>query len=190
MKRAFTALALGLLVSAASAADLDKKIPAPAEDPANPAMTIRFDIAKDPRKWTQASQERVARAIITEYVPQGDSIESWKEVVSTKVSLTTVAVQAHVESWKARLGKIDPKIEIKDEANADGSITATYTSLAANESSIRRFFKGNDGIYMLTYHVRPKLKSEETFKLWQSIISSATLVSHSPLSIRPCRPAP
>ena len=39
MKRAFTALALGLLVSAASAADLDKKIPAPAEDPANPAAS-------------------------------------------------------------------------------------------------------------------------------------------------------
>lgn len=58
----------------------------------------------------------------------------------------------------------------------DGSILATYTSVSADESSMRRFIQGKDGIYMLAYHVRPKLKKDDTFKIWEEILRTAELI--------------
>jgi hypothetical protein len=58
----------------------------------------------------------------------------------------------------------------------DGSIFVTYTSLKADETSMRRFIKGKDGVYMLAYHVRPSLKKDETLKIWDDIIRTANLI--------------
>lgn len=71
--------------------------------------------------------------------------------------------------------KTDSKMEIKEEANEDSSIFLTSNSKVQDNMSLRRFIKGSDGIYIIAYSVRPKLKNDEIFKTWSDIIRSATL---------------
>ncbi len=111
-------------------------------------------------------------------VPRGDSIEKWKELVAVQIDFAQAPLRLFVDTWKGLLVKSDPKVELKEETANDGSIVVTYKSLAADEFSQRRFIKGSDAVYMLAYHVRPKLNNEARFKTWSGIIASATLVSN------------
>ncbi len=111
-----------------------------------------------------------------EFVPEGDSIKTWKEMAAQQIAFTKKSLRKYVDTWKDSLLKVDAKTEIKEETSSDGSIIVTYTSLAADETSMRRFIKGKDGVYMLAYHVRPKLRKEETFKLWSEILRAANLI--------------
>jgi hypothetical protein len=95
-----------------------------------------------------------------------------------KTMLTKDSVREHIDVWKKMLARVDPKAEVKEEKAPDDTITVSYTSMAGDEMGISRYFKASDGIYVLSYRVRPKLKREETLKTWRDIISSATLVSN------------
>ena len=128
--------------------------------------SMSFHLAKDPRKWTP---DHTA----TRFFLEGDSIKSWKEMVSWQFADTNVSLQKYVDAWKNGLLKADSKSDIKEEAVGDDSIVVTYTS--ADQTRIQRFIKGKDGVYMLGYQVRSQFKKDEVFKLWDSIIRTATL---------------
>ena len=138
--------------------------------------SINFHLEKDPRTWLPEHSVTNGPVIFTEWVLKGDSVKSWKELFDEKTILTKDSVRKHVDDWKALLAQVDSKAEVKEEKNPDGGITVTYTSIAADEMGISRYFKASDGICILSYRVRPKLKNAETLKIWRDIISSATLV--------------
>jgi len=150
-------------------ASLQAAVPTP-----DSAMTFRID--RDPRKWAIQHQAGNKTGVILEFVPEGDSIKAWKEMVEHQIAFTKVPLRKYVDTWKELVLKADPKAEPKEETLADGSILVTYTALSADETSLRKFIKGKDGIYMLAYHVRPKLKQDETFKLWEEIVRAASLL--------------
>jgi len=131
---------------------------------------------RDSRKWTPQYQNGTKSGFIMEFVPQGDSIKKWKELVAQQIVFTKESLRKYVDTWKGGLLKADSKVEVKEETMTDGSILVTYTSLKADETSIRRFIKGKDGVYMLAYHVRPNLKKDEIVKIWEDIIRTANLV--------------
>lgn len=138
------------------------------------AMSVDF-LKKDPRNWTPAFNQGNEMGIIMEFVPKGDNINEWKEMVAHQIAFTKFSVRAFVDVWKAGLMKAAPGSEVSEETAKDGSILVTYTALQADETSMRRFIKAGDGIYMLAYHVRPKLKDKKIFKLWQGILLEASL---------------
>ena len=140
-----------------------------------PEMAIRFALDKDGRQWTPSPPEASETVITQEWVPKGDSIDSWKEMFDHKIILTKVSLREHLDRWKSLLIRVDPKAEIKEEKNSDGSLTVTYTAIAGNEMGISRYFSGSDGIYIFSYRVRPKLKTEERLKIWRDILASASL---------------
>jgi hypothetical protein len=131
---------------------------------------------KDHREWTMQYGDRNKGGFIGEFVPKGDSIESWKEMVAHQIVFTTTTLRNYVDTWKDMLRKTDSQADIKEETLADGSILVTYTSFLADETSMRRFIKGQDGVYMLAYHVRPKWKKDDIFKIWEDIIRTANLI--------------
>jgi hypothetical protein len=155
-----------------------------AADSQAPEMTIHFPLSKDSRHWVIAdslTNGAVGSVVVITrgWVPQGDSIEAWKEMFDEKTMLTKASVREHIDAWKRMLARVDPKAEVKEDKAADDTIIVSFTSIAADETGISRYFKASDGIYVLSYRVRPKLKSEETLRTWRDIISSATLVSNS-----------
>lgn len=137
---------------------------------------MAFHMEKDARKWTPQYQNASKSGFIMEFVPEGDSIKKWKEMAAQQIVFTKDSLRKYVDIWKSMLLKADAKVDFKEETMTDGSIFVTYTSASADEMSMRRFIKGKDGIYMLAYHVRPKLKKEETLKIWDDIIRTANLV--------------
>jgi hypothetical protein len=158
-----------------------------------PEMRLSFPLNKDSRTWTVACSLTngpvgSVYVITHEWVTKGESIEAWKEMFDEKTILTKDSVRKQVDVWKGLIARVDPKAEVKEEKAADGTITITYTSIAANEMGVSRYLKADDGIYILSYRVHPKSKNEATLKVWREIISSATLVStQDPLAPRPQR---
>jgi hypothetical protein len=137
---------------------------------------MRFHLERDPRKWMVDNKTANKAGFLMELVPKGDSIKMWKEMSAHQVVFTKVSLRKYVDTWKEMLVKADPQVDLKEEATADGSLIVTYTSLAANETSMRRFIKGSDGVYMLAYHVRPKLIQPKAFAIWGDIIRTASLM--------------
>lgn len=141
-----------------------------------PDMAMSFAMDKDPTKWVAQFMDGSKKGIIFELVPQGESIESWNEMVAQQIAFTKASLRKHVDEWKAMLVRADPAIEMKEEKKEDESIVAEYTSLAAKETSVRRFIKAKDGIYMLAYHVRPARKEEARLQIWREIVAGASLI--------------
>ena len=96
-----------------------------------PEMAISFALVKDPVKWTPLPPEASETVILQEWVPKGDSIDDWKEMFDHKILLTKASVREHLDVWKSLLVRVDPKAEIKEEKNSDGTLTVTYTALPA-----------------------------------------------------------
>jgi hypothetical protein len=141
-----------------------------------PDSAMAFHMDKDPRRWTPQYQNGTRSGFIMEFVPEGDSIKKWKEMAAQQIAFTKASLRNYVDTWKGMLLKADANVDLKEERMADGSIFVTYTSPSSDETSMRRFIKGKDGVYMLAYHVRPNMKKDETFRIWDDIIRTANLI--------------
>jgi hypothetical protein len=140
-----------------------------------PVMAVGFDINRDTREWERKFVEGNAKGFICELIPKGTSIKSWNELVAQQIFFTRQSLPDYVSRWKAGLVEADANVRIEEHKNSDGSVTIHYHSDKANEAGIRRFMKASDGIYMLTYQVRPKSKDHQVYQLWSGIIDKASL---------------
>jgi hypothetical protein len=138
---------------------------------------IRFNYWKDRRKW--APPVVTDKDTATRFFLKGDSIETWKEMVSIQFADTDASLRKYVDTWKDGLLKTDPRIDIKEGAVGDDSVIVSYTSLSADETCIRRFIKDDGGVYIIAYHVRPKFKKDDIFKIWEDIIRTATWIPNA-----------
>lgn len=111
-----------------------------------------------------------------ELVPAGDSVQSWKEMVAQQTVFTPATLNEYIATWELGLINVDPDAELEKTKNADGSFTIVYSSAKADESGIRRFIKGSDGIYMIAYHVRLQYNDPSKTAIWSKIIAEAKLV--------------
>ena len=141
-----------------------------------PDLAMSFKMGDDHRNWTMVSQNGNRNAIIAEFTVDKEDINNWSEMVAQQIDFGTLSLDQHFRNWVAMLKRADPKIVITEDHAADGSILATYDSKAFDEVSVRRFVKGTDGIYMLAYHVRHRVKNADTWNLWIKIVSKASLV--------------
>lgn len=141
-----------------------------------PDMAVAFWMNQDARDWQMKYLDGNRHGILCEFGLKGESIKHWKEMVAQQIVFTRKPLREYYDAWKAELVKVDPNSRIGDVTEQDGSIVATYSSPLADETSIRRFMQGSDGVYMLAYLVRPKLKNERKFELWETIITEATLI--------------
>jgi hypothetical protein len=143
-----------------------------------PDSAMSFKMGDDPRKWTMVFQNGDRGAVIAEFTIDREDIDHWSEMVAQQIDFVRLPLDQHFKNWVAMLKNADPKIVITEEHLDDGSILATYDSQAFDELSVRRFVKGSDGVYMLAYHVRHRLKNPEVWNLWTTIVSKASLVTN------------
>jgi len=141
-----------------------------------PDMAVSFNMSKDPKKWVGQLTAAEDRFIIFELVPQGESVKAWTEMVEQQIAFTPATLRNYVDVWEKGMSRADPKINVNEQTNKDGSLVVAYASNSAQEISVRRFIKARDGIYMLAYLVRPSSRNEARLNMWISIIEAATLV--------------
>lgn len=112
---------------------------------------------------------------ISEFVPEGQQIENWEEMVAQQITFTEQELSGYVSNWKRLITQADPNVLITEVFTDTDSQTFSYRSEPFNEFSIRRFFKGPDGIYAIAYHVRLNQMDEDRVELWSDIIAKSTL---------------
>jgi len=150
----------------------------PAKNVPTPVMAVSFAMNRDPKKWVGQISAAEELYIIFEFVPAGESVNAWKEMVEQQIGFTPASLRDYVDVWKKGMLRSDSKLIINEQMEKDGSLIAAYASAVGQEIGVRRFIKGKDGIYMLSYMVRPKYRDDARLKIWMDIIYSATLVSN------------
>lgn len=141
-----------------------------------PDSAMSFKMGDDSRHWTMVFQNGDRTSVIAEFTIDKEDIDHWSEMVAQQIDVVPLPLDQHFRNWVTTLKRADPKIVITQERLADGSILATYDSQSFDELSVRRFIKGSDGVYMLAYHVRHRLKKPDIWNLWTTIVSKASLV--------------
>ncbi len=71
-------------------------------------FSIGFQLGKDGRKWTTPQM----RGEVEEFVPQGDSLEAWKERVCVQVVITRESMRSYLDSWKRTFPEAGSRLEI------------------------------------------------------------------------------
>lgn len=143
-----------------------------------PRMAVVFRIEGDSRVWEVKESHANPFGIITQMVPEGDSLEAWTEMVSEQISFTPISVREAVEVFVGRMRKADAEILIGVEpGSSQDSYLVTYSSKAADEASVRMFMQGPDGIYMFSYLARPSTPGLlPRYRAWREIVSKTRLV--------------
>jgi hypothetical protein len=144
-----------------------------------PDMAISFNMNRDPKKWDGQLVTAEEWGFIFEFVPHGETTNTWTEMVEQQIGFTPTSLRNYVDVWKAGMLRADTKIVFNEQTRKDGSLVVAYASATGQEISVRRFIKGNDGIYMLAYLVRPKSRDDSRLNIWIDIIDAAELV-HNP----------
>ncbi|MFT4901428.1 MAG: hypothetical protein ACI81V_000701 [Lentimonas sp.] len=130
----------------------------------------------DPVKWKMDHLDRSPAGFIAEFVPQGQTIKAWKEMVAQQITFTNAGLSEHIKQWKGMITTGDPDVIISEETSDSSSITISYKSKIFNEYSIRKFTKGSDGIYALAYHARLNRIDPKRVSLWTEIIADSDLI--------------
>lgn len=145
-----------------------------------PDMAMSIPFADDTVQWDMQSMNGNRKKILAEFVPQGQTINSWKEMMAQEITFTRGSLKKHLKQWKRMIQKADPKVEITEIESGEERALFTYRSEAFDEFSIRIFFKGTDGIYAQAYHIRLSNYSQARVDLWSELIKKTTL-SRNPI---------
>ncbi len=153
-----------LLLSAASAANVAAEAP-------------RFD----GRGWTVGNQQRNARQILTEYVLPGQTVDNWKELVTSTVFPQPVPIAPFVERLHSALSQGCPSLVWnpirQDERTAifewwDAGCGGYEPTYEMDRVTIEK-----DGLFRLAYAAKVKGPlAPERRKVWLAILDQVPLV--------------
>lgn len=143
-----------------------------------PEKAISMRMGADPVKWNIDYADGSPQVIILEFVPEGQQIQDWKEMVSQQINFTDLTLADHIDAWKRMITQVDPNVSLSEVLSDSDSQTVSYRSEVFNEFAMRRFIKGPDGIYAIAYHVRLNLLDEDRLELWSDIIATSELVQN------------
>jgi len=163
----FFILALAMLLGGCASVERPK-IP-------TPWLAVSFSFERDPG-WNVVEARGSETAVVRRYLRDGDTLDAWDELVSLETALIRSDLHSFVENFQAV--RSDPNVASTAEASSRGSMIVRYESPLSDELSIRRFFAGPDGIYMLAYHVRLSLADPERLQIWNTILAEAVLVEN------------
>jgi hypothetical protein len=143
------------------------------------AISIDFGMDKS-TEWIPDFMNGNSTSIIMEWVPKGQNVNAWNELVTNKIWFynTSFSLENHLAGWERDIRNSDPKVDIREEKLDDGSILVTYVSSAFNEYSMWHFIRGNDGVYAFGYGIRLSNRRDDRINLWKEILIKACLVSN------------
>ena len=130
----------------------------------------------DPIEWKNDHLDRNPTGFIAEFVPEGQTIQAWEEMVAQQITFTDTSLSEHLAEWEKMVRAGDPDVMISQETSDSSSITISYDSKKFNEYSLRKFTKGSDGIYAFAYHVRMNRIDPKRVDLWTKIIADSDLI--------------
>lgn len=150
--------------------------PPPTAEKQNPKMMYSLDLKKDTKKWGVGSRTSTGNVFIMVLFSEGQSIESWDELLTNMVVLGQ-DMGSYVASWQQLLMEKMPGLYMDEEVLPDKSMIVRYRS--ADESGVWRFVQGVDGVYALCYISKNKEQTADRMTFWENLIKSSPLITNA-----------
>ncbi|AHE68052.1 hypothetical protein [Legionella oakridgensis] len=141
----------------------------------------RQNIVFDERAWVAAWGKKTPAIITIEYIPQGETIHDWNELVTTQFlpgiqeKLTLKEFFASVVNTLKNTG-LNPSIHLLSQTPTDVIFEFRIDSppnLAQDE--IQKITQGKEGFYILHYVIKQPDMGEQHREKWLRIIQSSVI---------------
>lgn len=147
------------------------------------AMAAGPDAPKfDGRTWTVGHQQRNSNQSITEYVLPGQTVENWKELVTSEVYFKAIPMSAVIRMFEAKLSRGCPSLVFtvikQDEQAALIEWRDSGCGGFEPSSELARFAIEQDRVYRLAYSVKGSLRPEKRQE-WMRILGETPLVERA-----------
>jgi hypothetical protein len=138
----------------------------------------------DGRGWTVGNHQKNARQSLTEYVLPGQTVENWKELVTSTVFYQPVPLAALVEKLHSSLSQGCPSLVWnvirQDEKTAVFEWRDAGCGGSEPQNELDRLTIEKDGLYRLAYAAKIKgLLAPERRKEWLAILGQVPLAERS-----------
>jgi hypothetical protein len=141
----------------------------------SPQQQVAIENGNDKRNWITKIQEKSLTRILIDRVPEGKSFESPVEVVKNQITFTPATLNNYLKIWYLQQIEADPEFKIIKTIREKQTLLLIYQTPANNRVTIRKIFKGSDGIYTLSYQVREDTINYDIYDIWLNNIKTSTL---------------
>jgi hypothetical protein len=154
--------------------------------------------AFDGRGWTVGNQQRNRAQLLTEYVLPGQTVENWKELVTSTVFFHPVPLAPFVEKIRAGLAQGCPSLVWNVIRQDEKTVVFEWRDSGCGgfepQSELDRVTIEKDGLYRLAYAAKGKgpLPAERR-KEWLAILGQVPLAEGTVAALAPggtAAPAP
>ena len=138
----------------------------------------------DGRGWTVGNHQQSAEQSLTEYVLPGQTVDTWKELVTSTVFVQPVPIAPFVARIHALMAKDCPSLEWnvirQDERTAVFEFRDAGCGGFEAQHELDRVTIEPDGLYRLAYAAKTSVPlAEERRKQWLALLSQIPLVERA-----------
>lgn len=145
----------------------------------------RLILSFDSREWVVGYQDPDSPGAIVQYVPAGQTIDAWQEMVTKRTYKglqETTTVQQALEADRQRIDEEckDTTWRLIETSAVDVVYEVTRRSCAEKEPAYEmgRLLVGDQALYQITYTADVDSISESKRDEWIGILAGVTLVYH------------
>ncbi len=140
-----------------------------------PEWNFNYTFEEAGVKWIPVMMDAKRKVIKVELVPEGQSAYSWKEKIGQEIYYTNDSLDEHFKDWEKRLKKEYKDVTTTQETLADGSKYVTYFSKQNYDTAQQRWIRQTDGIYIMSFHIRPLVRTSERTERVEKLLKEGGL---------------
>ena len=154
---------------------LSSKVIVYAQDP----EVVSLPFGLDNKEWEIGWQNHTDACYICEFVPKGQTVENWKELVTLQFypNLQKCSAQDFMKAFLSRLNKDEPKVRIRPISSSSDNAVVEWDVLNSKNNpdqyEVDRVIKGEQGLHMIHYAVKTNDWPESDRTKWLNFLTSA-----------------
>jgi hypothetical protein len=148
---------------------------------AQPYESVSLPFGLDTKEWNIGWQNHTDDCYICEFVPQGQKVENWKELVTLQFypNLQNCSAPDFMKAFLKRLQKDEPKVTIRPISSSYDNVVVEWhvsnSKKNPDQYEVDRVLKGEQGLHMIHYAIKTNdwIESERT--KWLTFLNNAKI---------------
>ncbi|MBX9880272.1 MAG: hypothetical protein K2Y22_17570 [Candidatus Obscuribacterales bacterium] len=144
---------------------------------------IKLNFAIDEKDWELGWSNKSSEVYILEFVPKGQNVENWKELITFEF-YPGLQEKINCEEFAAgfikQIRKKEPNVKVMYYLNKPNDVIVEWVLNGSKEDpdqdEMDRIILGEQGIHMVHYVKKTQFLSEAERTKWLDFLKSATLV--------------
>ncbi|TAL63001.1 MAG: hypothetical protein EPN84_05660 [Legionella sp.] len=152
------------------------------QTPVDPSMVSleKQNIQMDSRPWKLAWGKQNGSNVTLEYIPFGDDINQWQELITTQffAGLTDVSAQDFANNVLKQLQQMNLVIETEFLEQQPNEVIFEFRikdPVNLRQDELQKVIKGKDGIYVLHYAIKKADMGSENRAKWLLFLKQSSL---------------